>query len=65
VDVLLSSELSHIGLCIESVFGFAEAVAAVQCKAPERLVRLLSATIADGNLVTASKLQVRAAAAPA
>jgi hypothetical protein len=52
LDVLLSDRLEFIGHCIESSYRGGATVAF-----PEKILHLLSATIAQGNISSASKLQ--------
>jgi hypothetical protein len=52
LDVILSDRLEFVGRCIEIAY---RGVATVAC--PDKIIRLLSATIAQGNVISASKLQ--------
>jgi hypothetical protein len=52
LDVILSDRLDFVGRCIECAY---RGAATVAC--PDKILRLLSATIAQGNVTSASKLQ--------
>jgi hypothetical protein len=52
LDVILSDRLQFVGRCIDSAY---RGAATVAC--PDKILRLLSATIAQGNVASASKLQ--------
>ena len=58
MDVLLSDRLRHFKSCLESLFFTPSGGSlATGLAKPERLVRLLCATICNKNLKAASKLQ--------
>lgn len=55
VDVFMSDDLPNLKNCVASIFS--PNASSHQCAAPERIAKLLSACIVEGNIQTASHLQ--------